>query len=48
MGIIHKLIINYSLEGLRYEGGKRGGFTMTRATCYLCLQGRRPLEDGGK
>jgi hypothetical protein len=43
---MHKSRINYSLEGLRCEGGKRGGFTMTWATCYLCLQGRRPPEGG--
>jgi hypothetical protein len=40
-----KLRTSYSPKGLRYGGGERGGFTMTKATCYLCLQGHRPLEE---
>ncbi len=35
-----KLHLNQELassEGLRYEGGKRGGFAMIRTMDYLCL-----------
>jgi hypothetical protein len=45
-----KLHINRKLDspyGLRYEGGKRGGFTMIRTMGYLCLQGHKlPKKNG--
>jgi hypothetical protein len=37
-----------SLEGLRYEGGERGGFTMIRRTGYLFLRGHKLPQKNGE
>ncbi len=48
MWIIPKSKTSYSPKGLKEKGGERGGLAMIRATCYLCLQGRKPLKGGGE
>jgi len=46
-----KLHLNRKLafsKGLRYEGGKRGGFAMIRMTGYLSLQGHKLPQKNGE
>jgi hypothetical protein len=46
-----KLHLNQELafvEGLRYEGGERGGFAMTRRMGYLFLRGHKLPQINGE